>query len=154
VDTTDWLLALHVTGAFFLIGGIVIAGTLNILARRAERPSQIATLLGLTQIPVIAIGLGMAMTIIFGLWLVFRLDVYGLFDFWVIASLVLWAIGGALGGRGGTHERATRVEAERLAAAGDAPSPELRARVGSPLSWGSGVAGLLILVLMIWKPGA
>jgi uncharacterized membrane protein len=154
VDTYDWLLALHVTGAFLFIGGAVAAGTLSLLARRAERPSEVGLLLGLAVIPVAAVGLGLLMTIVFGLWLVFHLDAYGIFDGWVIASILLWILAVALGGRGGRQERETRLQAERLAAAGDAPSPELRARVISPLSWASGVVGLIILALMIWKPGA
>jgi uncharacterized membrane protein len=154
VRTYDWLLALHVTGAFFLIGGAVAAGTLNILARRAERPSEIALLLGLTRIPVVAVGLGMVMTIVFGLWLVFHVDAYGLFDGWVIASLLLWALAGWLGSVGGRRERETRLQAERLAAGGDVPSDELRTRTSNFLSWASGVAALAVLVLMIWKPGA
>jgi uncharacterized membrane protein len=51
-----------------------------------------------------------------------------------------------------------RELAERLAAEGDAPSAELAARLRDPvwlaLSWGSGVAVIAILALMIWKPGA
>jgi hypothetical protein len=67
-------------------------------------------------------------------------------------------VASALGGIGGRRERATRELAERLAAEGDAPSAELRARMRDALtlalSWGSGVVIVAILALMIWKPGA
>jgi hypothetical protein len=50
------------------------------------------------------------------------------------------------------------VLAERLAADGDTPSGELRALLRDPRgnapSYVAGAATLLILVLMIWKPGA
>jgi uncharacterized membrane protein len=61
-----------------------------------------------------------------------------------------------LGGLGGRTARHTRYLAEELAAAGDAPSAELRARVAHRpsllLSYASGAAVLAILVLMVWKP--
>ena len=158
MDLYDWLLALHVTGAFLFLGGAFAAAVLNLLARRADRPSEIALFLGLTRVPVVAIGVGMAMTIVFGLWLVFHLDGYDLLDGWVIASLLLWLLSGLLGSLGGQREKATRLEAERLAADRDVVSPELRERLrdrmANSLSWGSGVAALGILALMVWKPGA
>jgi uncharacterized membrane protein len=158
VGTYGWLLALHVTGAFLFLGGAVSAGTLNVLARRARRPSEIALLLGLTRIPLVAINVGMTMALFFGIWLVIHLDGYEITEAWILASLVLWFVVGSLGSLGGKREKATRLEAERLAAEDDSPSAalteRLRDRVSNVLSWGSGVAGLAILVLMIWKPGA
>ena len=68
------------------------------------------------------------------------------------------SLANALGGIGGGREKKTRELAERLAAEGDAPSAELTARLRDPvwlaLSWGSGIVILVILALMIWKPGA
>jgi uncharacterized membrane protein len=75
----------------------------------------------------------------------------------VILALVLWVVANALGGAGGRREKVTRQLAERLAAEGDAPSAELRARMRDrltlALSWGSGIVVIAILALMIWKPG-
>jgi uncharacterized membrane protein len=146
---------LHVTGAFFLVSGSVAAGVLNVLAARAERPSETALLLGLIRIAVIAIGIGAAGTLIFGIWL-WHEQGYGIGTFWIWASLVLWVIANALGGIGGKHQERTRKLAEQLAAAGDTKSDELRALLrdprGNALSWLAGVATLAILVLMIWKP--
>ena len=42
MTTAQWLLMFHVTGAFFLVGGRSLAGVLNVLSQRAERPSEIA----------------------------------------------------------------------------------------------------------------
>jgi hypothetical protein len=159
MDKYQWLLFFHVTGAFLLVGGSVVAVVLNVSALRRQRPSEIALLLGLVRFAVAAIGVGMLVTIAFGLWLVSAAPYdYSYGSFWVIAALVLWAASNALGSRGGKRDRETRVLAERLAAAGDAPSAELSARLRDPvslaLSYGSGLAVLLILVDMIWKPGA
>jgi hypothetical protein len=64
----------------------------------------------------------------------------------------------AFGGAGGRREKEKRHLAERLAREGDAPSPELRERMRDPvalgLSYASGLAILLLLADMIWKPGA
>jgi uncharacterized membrane protein len=146
---------LHVTGAFFLVSGSVAAGVLNVLAARAERPSETALLLGLIRIAVITIGIGAAGTLIFGIWL-WHEQGYGIGTFWIWASLVLWVLANALGGIGGKHQERTRKLAQQLAAAGDTKSDELRALLrdprGNALSWLAGAATLAILVLMIWKP--
>jgi uncharacterized membrane protein len=157
VDRYEWLLFLHVTGAFLLLGGVVVVAAFTVAALRRERPSEIALLLGLTRWGLPAIAVGMLLTLGFGLWLVHDAG-YGYGDAWIVASLALWVVTGFLGDRGGRFDRETRALAERLAATGDAPSPELAARLRNPvalvLNWGSALAALAILALMIWKPGA
>ncbi len=156
MSTAQWLLMFHVTGAFFLVGGSVAAGVLNVLSLRAARPSETALFLRLirTVLPVIAIG--SFATLIFGLWLVHELHI-GFWSFWIIAAIVLWLVSGALGGAGGKHQERARKLAERLAATNDAPDAELRAILrdprGNAMSWLAGLATLLLLVDMVWKPG-
>lgn len=157
MNTYEWLLALHVSGAFLVLGGATMAGIFNVAALRRERPSEIALLFRLTRVAASSISIGMVLTLGFGLWLVSHED-YGWGEGWIVATLVLWVVSNALGGIGGGREKRTRELAERLAAEGDMPSPELTARlrdpVSSALSWGSGLVVLAILALMIWKPGA
>jgi uncharacterized membrane protein len=158
VNLYDWLLFLHMTGAFLLIGGIAVAGVLNLAAvGRERRPSEIALLYGLVRIGVAAIGIGLISTLGFGLWLVNEAS-YGYGEAWIVAAIVLWVVGSWLGNAGGKHQRATRQLAQGLAAEGDVATPELQARVRNPvplaLSYASGLAALAILGLMIWKPGA
>jgi uncharacterized membrane protein len=157
VDRYQWLLFLHVTGAFLVLGGAIPISILNFFALRRDRPSEIVVLFGLVRYAIPAINVGMLVTLALGLWLVEDID-YSWGDAWIVLALILWVVAGALGGTGGRRERATRELAERLAREGDAPSPELRARMRDPvtlaLSWGSGVVVLAILALMIWKPGA
>ncbi|MFL5952600.1 MAG: DUF2269 family protein [Gaiellaceae bacterium] len=157
MTTAQWLLMLHVTAAFFLVGGSVAAGVLNVLAIRSEQPSESAYLLRLIRVTLPVIGVGVAGTLVFGLWLWHELG----FSFgagWIWASLVLWAISSALGGIGGRHQERARKLAEELAAAGDATTAELRALLrdpkGNAVSWLAGAATIAILVLMFWKPGS
>jgi uncharacterized membrane protein len=132
--------------------------------RRPERalaagraPEQTALFLRLirTVLPVIAIG--SIATLVFGLWLVHELY-FAFWSFWIIAAIVLWLLAGALGGAGGKHQERARHLAERLAAEGDTPDGELRAILrdprGNAMSWLAGLATLLLLIDMIWKPGA
>ncbi len=153
----DWLLALHVTGAFMVLSGVAMAGIFNVTAMRRERPSEIALLYRITQIAAGLITTGLLVTLAIGLWLVSDAD-YGYGETWIVLALILWLLASALGGVGGGREKATRQLAERLAAEGDAPSAELRARLRDPvslaLSWGGGLVVIVILALMIWKPGA
>jgi uncharacterized membrane protein len=147
----------HITGAFFLVSGSVAAGVLNVLSVRAQRPSETALYLRLIRGIVPVIGLGSIATLVFGLWLVHELD-FSYWSFWIIAAIVLWLISGALGGAGGKHQERARVKAEQLATAGDASDDELRSllrdRRGQAMSWLAGLATLLLLVDMVWKPGS
>jgi hypothetical protein len=76
-----------------------------------------------------------------------------------IAAVVLWAISIETGRRGGdVYTRANTLAKELVANGNDQPSSELRAllrdRTGLILNCVSTLAVLLILIDMIWKPGA
>lgn len=146
---------IHITGAFLFLGGAVAASVLNVLALRSERPSEAALLLGLIKVTVIVMGVGIATTLILGIWL-WHHDGYALGTVWLWASVALWILANVLGDRGGRHQERTRKLAQQLAATGDATTDELRGllrdRRGNAMSWLAGAASLAILVLMIWKP--
>ena len=153
----QWLLFFHVTGAFFLIGGIVIAGILNLAAIvKNRRPSEVAALYGLIRFAVPLIGAGLVLTLAIGLWLVHNAG-YGYGETWIVAAIVLWVVASALGNIDGKYQRQTDELAQRLAVEGDGASPELRARLRNPqalaISYGSGLMAFAVLGLMIWKPG-
>jgi uncharacterized membrane protein len=147
----------HITAAFLLVGGSVAAGILNVLAIRAERPSETGYLLGLVRLTLPIIYIGVLGTLVFGLWLWHELH-FGLGELWIWLSLALWVATNALGGMGGRHQERSRALATELAAAGDASTPELRALLrdgkGNAMSWLAGAATIGILVLMFWKPGS
>jgi uncharacterized membrane protein len=157
VSTYQWLLELHVTGAFLLLGGGTVAATLNLAALRRERPSEVVLLFRLIRVAVVAIGIGTLLAFVFGLWLVHEAG-YRYSDGWVIAAILLLILGNALGGIGGRRDARTARFAQELIDAGDQPSPELQRRVRDPvslaLSYGSGLILVAILAIMIWKPGA
>jgi len=152
----EWALFLHITGAFLLLGGVTLAGIFSVAALRRERPSEIAALSKLTQYGVVSITIGSLMALGFGVWLVDIVG-YGYGDTWIVLSFVLWIVANAIGGIGGRRDKETRLLAERLAVEGDAPSPELHAGLRDPvtlaLSWGSGLLFVVVLALMVWKPG-
>ena len=147
----------HVTAAFFLLGGSVAAAILNTLAVLSRRPSEAALLLRLVRLTLPPIFLGVAGTLVFGIWL-WRERHYPLDAPWIWAALALWVVANALGGLGGRHQERARKLAESLRVEGDGESDELRTllrdRRGSAVSYLAGVATVLILVLMIWKPGS
>ena len=153
----DWLLFLHITGAFLLVGGGVVAAALNMAALRRDRPSEILVLFGLIRIAVAAIIAGTALAFVFGLWLVNEAG-YGYGDGWIVGAIVLLILGNAIGGYAGSRDARTAKFAEELATQGDAPSAELRSRVRDPITlacnYGSGLILIALLAIMIWKPGA
>jgi uncharacterized membrane protein len=157
VDRYHWLLLFHMAGAFMVVGGAAFAGIFNVAALRRERPSEIVVLFRLTRLAVVSVLVGMTLALAFGLWLVADLDLVKWTDAWVITAIVLWFVANALGSNGGRRDRHARELAERLAAEGDEPSSELRAMMRDPItlamSWGSGLVVIVILILMIWKPG-
>jgi uncharacterized membrane protein len=157
VDRYQWLLFFHVTGAFMVLGGAVMAAIFNFAALRRERPSEVVVLFRLTRFAVRSVTVGMVVALAFGLWLISDAN-YGWGETWIVLALILWVVANALGGAGGGRDKRTREFAERLAAEGDQPSTDLHARLRDPLtlalSWGSGAVVIVILALMIWKPGA
>ena len=77
----------------------------------------------------------------------------------MIAAIVLWAIGSETGRRTDPEYGRALTRAKELVAAGETgPSAELaalcRPRIGFLLHVISSAAALLILLDMIWKPGA
>jgi uncharacterized membrane protein len=134
VSLYDWLLFLHVLGAFALVGALTLISIVIVATWRAERPSDIAEFAGVTRVGRWLVGAGTSMTIVFGVWLAIEVDQYRVWDGWVIAAIVLWAIAAETGRRA--------VDAVRGG----------RRAVGMQLA--SSAAVLVILVDMIWKPGA
>ena len=73
-----------------------------------------------------AVGIGGVGTLVFGIWLAVSLDAYELWDGWVIAAIVLWAVAGGAGQRAGVeYERAVAHARDRRRKGGDEPDPEL-----------------------------
>jgi uncharacterized membrane protein len=139
VDLYEWLLFLHVLGAFAAVGALTALWGL-ILGTRASMPEIDAdSAMRFGRLGGILVGVGMVVALVFGVWLAIDVDGYELWDGWILASLILWAIGAWAGGRAGK------------AFSGD---PVTGRRAGIRLQALNSLAVLVILVLMIWKPGA
>lgn len=153
----DWLLLVHLLGAFAFLSGSIVAGILHAAAMRRERPSEIALLLGLTRPAVAVVAVGSLVVLVFGIWLAYDAG-YGVSEGWIVAAFVLWALSGALGGPAGKSLRRARELAERLAADGNHPNEELSRAVCDRrvlvLNYASFLLVVAILMLMVFKPGA
>ncbi len=153
---TNVFLFFHLLGAFCFFAGGAVVGVLQLAAIRRERPSEIHAFLRLAPFGAALVGTGALLTLGFGIALAEH-EGLGLSPAWIQSALGLWVAAMVLGGYGGRTARHARHLAEKLAAEGDAPSPELRALVSSrgPL-WASCASGLLLLAivgLMVWQPG-
>jgi uncharacterized membrane protein len=159
VSFDDWLLALHLLSAFAYVAGMVVFWVLIVAVRSADTPEATIEMEPVVKVGTIATGVGVGGTIIFGIWLAFSVGGYDIWDGWIIAAIVLWVIAGALGQRTGTAYMQGMNKARELAGAGQAgPNAELlalnRTSNGVLLHALASLALLLLLIDMIWKPGA
>jgi hypothetical protein len=127
VSRYDWLLFLHLIGAFAAVGSAVV---FSVLLLGADRVAA-------TQLTFLARRLwdvGGLLTLVFGIWL--ALDDYSIGDGWILIALVLWAIAAGAGVRLGMVMEGGGGERVR------------------PLYAVMTIAVLALLVVMIYKPGA
>jgi hypothetical protein len=159
MELNDWLLALHLLAAFALVAALVVFWVAIVAIRRTDSPEQVVAVGRLFPAATVAVAIGSLGTIILGVWLAIALDGVAVWSGWVIAAIILWAIGTDTGRRGGTFYMACIDRAKELVASGhtgpDAELAELgRTRRGLLLHSIGSFAVLLILIDMIWKPGA
>jgi uncharacterized membrane protein len=155
----DWALALHLLGAFALVAGVICFWVLIVAVRKADTADDTLRLGAANRVAEICVGIGAGGTIVFGIWLAFSVGGYDVWDGWILAALVLWVISMALGGRTSAVYGRGVARARELQSAGqEAPDSELlalnRASLGVVLQTLTSVAVLLVLLDMIFKPGA
>ena len=155
----DWMLALHVLSAVAFVSGMVLFWVLIVAVRRIDTPDETLRLGPLAKVGNAAVGIGMGGTIVLGIWLAFSVGGYDIWDGWIIAALVLWLIAAELGRRTGAAYMEGPRKAQELAAAGQTgPNAELlavnRTSTGLLMHTLASVVVVLILIDMIWKPGA
>lgn len=102
---------------------------------------------------------GSTTVVVLGIWLAIDAEAYQVWDGWIVAALVLWALAMETGRRTGSVYNAARDRARALVAEGrDAADPELNAmlRSSAGLVYLTATVALvlLLLVIMIYKPGA
>ena len=155
----DWLLALHVLSAFAYVAGVVLFWILIVAVRRIDTPEETIRMGPIVNVGNAAVGIGAGGTILLGIWLAFALDGYAIWDGWIIAALILWAIAAAFGQRTGAAYMQGKTKAKELDAAGQrGANAELlalnRTSNGVLMHALASVVVLLILLDMIFKPGA
>jgi hypothetical protein len=160
VSFTDWLLFFHIASAFALVAAFSTFWSVAVAARNVDRPVDSLRYFRIAKPANILVGIGTLGTLIFGVWLAIDIDAYKVWDGWVLIALVLWAISAGTGARGGKNYAAAAQLAGRLVTEnrGAEPSAELKAllqnRRAMWLNIVSSVAIVLILIDMIYKPGA
>jgi uncharacterized membrane protein len=159
VRFVDWALAIHVLSAFAYVGGIVLFWVLVVAVRRVDTPEETLRMEPIVKVGNVAVGIGAVGTIVIGIYLAFAVDGYAIWDAWVIAALILWAVAGALGQRTGVAYTQGMNKAKELAAAGKTRPDEgllalNRTQTGLTLQSLASLAILLLLLDMIFKPGA
>ena len=116
---TEFILFLHVLSAFMLGATVVFGSAVVLGAAIPERAAWISDRLWDVG------GIG---TLVFGIWLAIDIDGYEVWDGWVLAAIVLWALASGA---------AMRARTERV-----------------PWHWIQSGLVVLLLIDMIWKPGA
>jgi hypothetical protein len=159
VSFDDWMLALHVLSAFAYVGGMILFWVLIVAVRQTDTPEGTIRMAPVVRVGNAAVGIGAGGTIILGIWLAFSFGGYDIWDGWILAALVLWVIAAALGQRTGKAYLQGMNKAQELHAAGQTgPNAELlalnRTSNGVVLHALTSLAVLLIILDMIWKPGA
>jgi uncharacterized membrane protein len=159
VSFDDWLLALHVIGAFAYVAGVVLFWILVVAVRKVDTPEGTIRMEPMVKVGNVAVGIGAGATIVLGIWLAFSFGDYNIWDGWIVAALVLWVLSTVLGQRTGVAYTRGMTKAKELQAAGQAGSnAELlalnRTSNGVVLHFLTSTVVLLILLDMIFKPGA
>ena len=155
----DWILSLHVLSAFAYVAGVILFWVLIVAVRRTDAPEGTIRMEPIVKVGNAVVGAGAGGTLLLGIWLAFKLDSYAIWDGWILAALVLWFVGTGLGRKTGEAFLEGPKKAQELEAAGQTgPSAELlavnRTSRGLALHAATSVVVVLIIIDMIWKPGA
>jgi hypothetical protein len=155
----DWIFSIHLLFAATLVGSLVMSWIVVVSMRTADTPG--ATL-SLHRVGLVATGatlVGLVGVITLGIWLaILRVDFHP-WDGWVIGAIVLWTIATVALLRSFVEYAKPIEKARALVTVGQiGSSAELtalnRTSTGLLLRALASAAIVLIVVDMIWKPGA
>ena len=155
MDFYDWMLALHLLAAFAVAAALVLFSVLVVAGRRMETLEQTRLLFRLGPVGNPLIVGGMALTLLLGIVLAIDADTFSIWDGWVLAAIVLWALLFEVGRRSGVYYTAVQKLSET-----DGPEVEgevlarLRAPTGARLHYATVALFVLLVLDMIYKPGA
>jgi hypothetical protein len=155
----DWIFALHLLSAATLVGSLVMSWILVVSLRSAATPQETLGLNRVATVGTAAIVVGLVGAIGFGIWLAILREDFQVWDGWVIAAIVLWVIA-TLALFRSFAEYAKPVGKARALVASGRTGPDMELRDLNRTSTGLLLRGLasaaivVIVIDMIWKPGA
>jgi hypothetical protein len=132
----DTLLFLHVLAAFSFVAATVMTSAF-VLGSPVDRSTRLLS--------SILWGIGGLGTLVFGVWLAIYVKGYEVWDGWIIAAFVLWVLANGAG------QSADSAIGKAMSGDGGAVSLSRRAVFSH---WARVLWVVLLLVVMIWKPGA
>jgi uncharacterized membrane protein len=152
VDLYSWLLAFHLLAAFALAAGMVLYAVLVVVGRRATTLAETQTLFRVAPVGAPLTGAGAGLALALGIALAIDSDQFEIWNGWVIAALVLWALMGWVGSLTGKYY----TDVQKRAEAGEEQEvlTRLRAPRGALLHTATMLIFLVLLLDMIFKPGA
>jgi hypothetical protein len=154
VSFTDWMLGLHLIAAFAVASALVLFSILVFSGRRMTTLEQTRTLFRVAPMGNVLITAGVALVLIFGVILSLDSDRFNIWDAWIIVAILLLIAFGGVGQRSGAYY----MDVQKLAESPEGSEAEvlarLRAPTGAMLHYATVVLFVLILLDMIFKPGA
>jgi len=155
VSLDQWILALHVLSAFALVAALVLFWVMIVAVRRTNTAEATIRMAPVAKIGNAAAGIGGIGTIVFGIWLAFSVGGYDIWDGWIIAAIVLLIATGGVGQRTGAYYMDVQKLAEEPGGGNEAEVlARLRAPTGAVLHFATVALFVLIVLDMIYKPGA
>jgi len=159
VTFEDWIFSLHLLMAATLVGSLVMSWIVVVAMRSAGTPGSTLSLHRVAMVGTVATWVGLVGAISFGIWLAILRDAFHVWDGWVIAAIVLWVIATVTLRRSFVeYDKPVRKARELTSAGQTQESAELvalnKTSTGLLLRALASAAIVLIVVDMLWKPGA
>jgi len=152
VSFYDWMLALHLVAVFAVSSALVLYSVLVVSGRRMATLEQTRTLFRVAPVGAPLIGAGMGLALAFGIVLALKSSEFEIWNGWIVAGFVLWALLAEIGRRTGVYY----TDVQKLAESGNEPEvlARLRAPKGALLQVATVALFVLLLLDMLFKPGA
>jgi hypothetical protein len=159
VSFEDWIFSLHLLFAATLVGSLVMTWIVVVAMYSVETADATLNLNRVAMVGSAGIVIGLVGVISLGIWLAILRDAFQVWDGWVIAAIVLWAIATVAVLRSFVEYAKPVAKARALVASGQiGPDAELaslnKTSTGLLLRALASAAVVLIVIDMIWKPGA
>ena len=149
------MLALHLISAFAVASALVLFSVLVYSGRRMTTLEQTRTLFRVAPTGNVLITAGLVLVLVFGVVLALDSDAFDIWDGWIIAAIILLIAFGGFGQRTGAYYMDVQKLAEAPGGGNEAEVlARLRAPTGAMLHFASVAVFVLIVLDMIFKPGA